>query len=534
MKASAFPRKYGAFLLILVLCAGVFCLFGARKEGLFIDEIYSYGLSNSDHAPYLSDLKGGEMRDVLFTRQELDRYLTVDGDGFAAGSVYYNQTKDVHPPLYYWVMNFVSSLVPGSSSKWIGLGVNLFFYLLTLAAIFHLALLAFGSADAASAAAALYGLSRLALSAGMLIRMYMMMTFFTVLLALLCLRALREPGKTVWFLCLTPVIMLGLLTQYYFVFYAFFLCLAADVVFLCRKNFRAFWQFSLFALLGVALSLLAFPAALQQIFRGNGQVVGGASVLESLRGTAQYGEHLRTYLLARYQLQGIGWVLAVSALLLLPFLPRALRAGRERTFSSDVLIVLVPAIPAFLTVAILSPVQEFRYIYNLAPFAALAAGGVLSALEKSAGDFRFAAAMRKAALCLVVLAALWSVRQAPPDHLFPEMREYDARLAPVADKKCVYVTGYSAPPTQDLLQLRQFDDFLTVSDVASPAMQEYLDGEESYVLYIDVNPNWSSGYDADLVFYLLGEQGDYSGRELLYRYDFEGHGGLSETWLVRR
>ena len=144
MKASAFPRKYGAFLLILVLCAGVFCLFGARKEGLFIDEIYSYGLSNSDHAPYLSDLKGGEMRDALFTRQELDRYLTVDGDGFAAGSVYYNQTKDVHPPLYYWVMNFVSSLVPGSSSKWIGLGVNLFFYLLTLIVLFRLALLLFG------------------------------------------------------------------------------------------------------------------------------------------------------------------------------------------------------------------------------------------------------------------------------------------------------------------------------------------------------------------------------------------------------
>ena len=64
-----------------------------------------------------------------------------DNDRVAAGSVSYTQTRDVHPPLYYWLLNFVSSLVPGHFSMWIGLALNYVLYMLTLVLLYKLAML---------------------------------------------------------------------------------------------------------------------------------------------------------------------------------------------------------------------------------------------------------------------------------------------------------------------------------------------------------------------------------------------------------
>ena len=95
-------KKHAALLAVLVIISAACFLFAGRKEGMFIDEIYSYGLANSYYAPFVTDLKDGDMLDKVMTRQELVDYLSVgEGDGFAFGSVYYNQIRDVHPPLYY-------------------------------------------------------------------------------------------------------------------------------------------------------------------------------------------------------------------------------------------------------------------------------------------------------------------------------------------------------------------------------------------------------------------------------------------------
>ena len=494
MNDRSFLKKYGALALVLVLCAGVFCLFGMRKTGLFGDEVYTYGLSNSAYAPFLYDVKGGDLHDVLFTRSEAEDYLTVRDDGFSFASVYYNQTRDVHPPLYYELVHLVSSVFRGSCSKWIGLGINLCFYLLTLLVLYRLALLAFDNTAAAASAAGLYGLSRLAISDGMMIRMYMMLTFLTVLFALRCLQFLRMPDRRGGTVSVTAVLLSGLLTQYYFVFYAFFL-----------------------------------------IFRGNGEVVGGTSVTDNLKNTAQYLPRIRYFLQALQQMAAVKWVLFGALVLLLLLLPRLLRGGKGKGISFDVLTLLVPVLPAFAAVAILSPVREFRYLYNLGPFPALAAGWLLAVLFRAAEDLPGRAVREYAAAALCLCAALFSVRQAPPDTLFPEMRRYDEAIAPYTGDKCMYLTdGYYAPETQDLLQLRQFESFFITGSTASPELLEYLGDAEEVVVYIDTGPFWSSGYDEEEMLALLEKDAGVQSRELLYRYDLDGLGGLSVTYLVRR
>ena len=126
-------RRYWALVLVFVIVTGVCFMFAGRKSGMFIDEIYAYGLSNSHYAPFLTDIKDGEMVGKTFTRQELFDYVAVtDGERFDAGSVYYNQVHDVHPPLHYWLLNAVCSLFPDTFSKWTGLALNYVLYMLTM------------------------------------------------------------------------------------------------------------------------------------------------------------------------------------------------------------------------------------------------------------------------------------------------------------------------------------------------------------------------------------------------------------------
>ena len=130
-------RRCWALVLVFVIVTGVCFLFAGRKSGMFIDEIYAYGLSNSHYAPCLTDIKDGEMVGKTFTRQELFDYVAVtDGERFDAGSVYYNQVHDVHPPLHYWLLNAVCSLFPDTFSKWTGLALNYVLYMLTMFALY--------------------------------------------------------------------------------------------------------------------------------------------------------------------------------------------------------------------------------------------------------------------------------------------------------------------------------------------------------------------------------------------------------------
>ena len=113
-ESASFMRRLKKYLPLICALAGitfVFLFFAFQKSGMFIDEIHTYGLSNSYYQPFVKDIKDGDMIDKVYTRQELINFTQINGDeGFDFGSVYYNQTMDVHPPLYYWIVNIISSI----------------------------------------------------------------------------------------------------------------------------------------------------------------------------------------------------------------------------------------------------------------------------------------------------------------------------------------------------------------------------------------------------------------------------------------
>ncbi|MBQ6317947.1 MAG: hypothetical protein IJI13_10555, partial [Oscillospiraceae bacterium] len=112
--------EHGRFLLLalsLLLVLGVCLHFCLWKSGMFIDEIYTYGLSNSHYQPFIGHGEGEWMKEQLLTREDFFDYLAVTGeDRFDFASVYSNQELDVHPPLHYWIINFCSSLAENQFS----------------------------------------------------------------------------------------------------------------------------------------------------------------------------------------------------------------------------------------------------------------------------------------------------------------------------------------------------------------------------------------------------------------------------------
>ena len=521
-------RRCPALILIFITVTGVFLMFAYRKSGMFIDEIYSYGLSNSHYAPFLSDIKDGEMVGKTFTRQELLDYVSVSsGELFDAGSVYYNQTRDVHPPLYYWLLNAVCSLFPDSFSKWTGLALNYVLYMLSLFVLYKTVRKLGGSAANGAAAAVLYALSVIGLSTALMIRMYMLLTLLTLVLMYLFACLMRE-FKRKYCILIGLTLLAGLMTQYYFVFYAFFLCAAYVIHALAKRDFKALAWFVPCALAG-ALSLLpVFPACISHLFADN--LVSGGNAMENLANFAQYSYRLKTFFgFARHGLKAAIYTSVIAAVPLAVCFRKLRAAAAEKRIHPDALVLIVPACVTLVLVALISPVDEPRYIYNLIPAFILGVSFLLYLLEESLGSFRHEEHIKTAALALIAALALWEARCAPPDYLYPEYREYDMAVTEHCRDACVYFSDNRFEAiTQDLLQLLAFDDFHVSDDTDYRGALDYVNGADEFVAYVDISEYWSSGYDADRIISGIAACSDYKYAELLYQ------NGLSATYLITK
>ena len=520
-------RKYLALVLVLIIVSAVCLLFSTRKEGMFIDEIYTYGLSNNVGGPFLRDMKGGNIVDTVFTRAELTDYVAVTGDeGFDFASVYYNQVNDVHPPLYYWLFNIASSFARGTFSKWTGLALDYVIYVLSLLMLYCLVRKLRGSRENAAAAAVLYGLSLMGLSTMLMIRMYVLLALLSICLAFL-IACMMEDFRPRYALLTGLCLLAGMMTQYYFVFYAFFLC--GCYVFFCifKKQWRALKWFVPCALIGAVSLLVFFPAALDHLF--SGKLVSGDSAVENLKNIAQYPARLKTFVFGTHHgMKGPIYV-GAAAFAGLALLFAKKRGGLKAPSLINWLVITVPAFVTFVLVAIISPVDELRYIYNIAPIFVLAVSMLLYIIEENLDEKQRTYIKKNAALCCIALFALWQARCAPPDYLYPEYAEYNAALAQYAEEPCVYLSeNHFEPITQDLLQLMTFDEFYVTDEGSLDNALDYIGTADKAVLYIDISEFWSSGYDDEAIIERLAEISDFDVAEVLYQ------NGLSTTYVISR
>ena len=515
-------------LILLLVCILVVTLFyGSRKSGMFIDEIYTFGLSNGCYTPFITDVLGS---DSVLTHQEMLDYLTVsEDDAFHFGSVWYNQIQDVHPPLHYLLIHAVSSFFPGSYSKWIGIVPNILLLMATCVVLYGLALHSFRDRRIALLGALLYGLSTIAISTAIMVRMYMLLTFLTTVLAWWVLCDLRQP-RLRYDILIGVTILLGLLTQYYYVFYAFFLCAAYDLYLLIKRRWKELLRFSACALAGVAAFCLIYPVCFDHLFAE--KLVSGGSMLQQILNFSDYFRRIHNYVYSINFYTRVAvrtGVIAVFACV--PMAKRLLTQLRDGKIDLSPLVLVIPAFAALFLVAIASPVIPLRYIYNLMPMLIYAVCYVVwTAFQAWNDEWKPVRIAKHLVVPAAAAFTLVTALQVTPEFLYPEHVDYTAAAAAHADAPCIYFNdGHVSPLTQDLLQLLQFDEVYVVNDPAAPALREYLDAypeAEQIVVYIDIDEFWSSGFDSQAILTQLSA--DWTDPEPLYSY------GSTETYLLTR
>lgn len=526
MKKITTEHRACLILIIIVLCVSFF--FGAMKSGYSIDEIYSYGLSNSYRAPFIEQVCDGEISGTLLTREMMMDYISVDRkDDFSFGSVYYNQTQDVHPPLHYWVLHLFSSLVPGVFSKWIGLAMNIILFAAAMIMLYRLAYKLFGSKRIAALTLVLYGLSSAGLSTMLMIRMYMLLTLLTLVMAYLIMCIIQKPDWKLY-AALGLTIFAGMMTQYYFVIYAFVLCAAVVLYLLIKKNYRTLVWFSVSAFAGVLALPVFYPAVIDHLFAD--KLVSAGSAVSNISNIAQYASKLYSFCNSLVRGTAVAVLVGLIVVVMLAVKRRELvSAIKDKRVSLRPMLLIVPAFATLVIVAIISPVDGLRYIYNIIPMFVLTVAYaiyLLSELTELPDRFEWA---ERFAPYLAVVPLLLSLFIFRPDFIYENQAEYDRLLAGYKDKPCVYMnSGYNSSITQDLMQLMLFENVYISDDADSNEVLEYIGNDDAAIIFIDVNEFWSSGFSSqDVLFDILGSS-DYEKYECLYKF------GLSEVYLITK
>lgn len=428
-------------IILGIVLGSLFCMlyFGTKKNGYHVDEIYSYGLSNSGYLPFMHfgyhdytvkdwmkeygtgesmgelvsnlvkdfrilkeadfDLYHSEIyRDYLIAQansadtksttwvsgDDYLHYIAVSPENtFNYASVYYNQRGDVHPPLFYMILHTVCSVFQGSFSKWYGLGINMIFMLLTMGVLYKMCVRFCGGKISAVAILAMYGFSGGFITTVMFIRMYAMLTFFVVTDCYLHLK-MAEKGfglKKRERCTLGMVTILGFLTHYYFVIYAIGIALVACIRMMMKKNWRQMTGYVLTMAASAGIGLCAWPFAIKHVFFG----YRGRGSLEAL---TQWNVYLIKIKLMMGQIFGpmLGgkWWLWLGLPVLVIVI--ALVAKKSCLNWERISFIMIPAFLYVIFVAQMVPYYTDRYVMCVYPFVCMVFVGSLYYIFEMACD----------------------------------------------------------------------------------------------------------------------------------------------------
>lgn len=396
------------FIISVIITSIFMCVFITQKNGWHEDEIFSYGSSNYKydnlfctfaekdslnqvmdekindknpikmiqniayyitHQSEFSEALGEKMSNetpIWKTKEQAKDYVTVSSDEILSYyPVYYNQSRDVHPPLFYMAVHFVSSIALNQFSKYIIFAINLFFYIGTCFAIRNIMKL-FGKDNLSWIAVLLYGLSMGGISTVIFQRMYMMLTFFALIYLYLTIKICKSnfefDKKTKRNLVLT--IILGFLTQYYFCIYIVLIAIVIAITMIKMKKFKELKQYIWCHVKAALIGIIIFPASIYHIFFSYRGAAGG--VVDT-----SYIERLIEYIgLVFYAFsipKVLGYIIIVAMFLLLIF---KLVKTKNKTMT---LIISVPVILFILIVAKIAPFVNIRYISLTIPIICIAA-----------------------------------------------------------------------------------------------------------------------------------------------------------------
>ncbi len=268
-----------AILLAAIIITQIIYMGAILNSGrnYLCDEVYSYGISNSYYMPFIevdsfagggsvtgrtniNEWKDGEM---------LHNYVTVQpGEQFRYDSVWYNNTKDRHPPLYYAALHTICSFFPDTFSPWIPFILNAVFFTVSQIFLYKLMKNLLNSRMVSAGICMLWGFSGAAADLVLFVRMYCMLVMWTVILFYLHSELLKT-DKQPHLKSLVPLIVVtacGTLTQFMFLFVAFITTVLFCIRYLIHKRFKMLFAYGFSMLGGVLLGFAVYPHGFFSLF----------------------------------------------------------------------------------------------------------------------------------------------------------------------------------------------------------------------------------------------------------------------------
>ena len=398
------------FIIIVIILSFLMLYFINQKEGFHEDEIFSYGSSNYKYDNVfqaaahmdsrnraiekyiISDTIGQTIKNIIYyaknseeygnviyeimsadkpiwkTPEDAKNYLSVSTDEiFSFGSIYYNQARDVHPPLFYFLVHIVSVLFLNNFSKYIIFLINLVFFI-GICVFIRKILKLYDKEKLSIPAIILYGVSIGGISTVIFQRMYAMLAFFCVLYLYITLKIIKneyilDKKLKIW---LVQTTIIGFLTQYYFCIYAVFVFFIMFIKMLIDKKNKEAITFLVQHIKAAVIGVIIFPPSIYHIFfsyRGIGNKMNFEKYISKI--VYYIKETLNAYSLASI----IGYVIVIGMIIGITIL--LIRNRKKLKFKFENLLLLIPVILFILVIAKISPnINEkytIRYVTAILP-----------------------------------------------------------------------------------------------------------------------------------------------------------------------
>lgn len=277
MKINTNSKKFTYLLLSLIIIVGI-CRFSygffVQKESFHSDEAWSFGLANSYYEPYIQyNDYVTEFKNVntWVSSKTFHDYFTVQkGERFSFGSVYYNMSRDTHPPFYFFLLHFLCSFFPNQYIFSLGFIINMVAYIFMAIYIYKLLSLITKSRSFSLIGVLFSTFSLAMLCMTMYVRMYMLVATIAVIYTYINAKLFYNEeyrSKISSYILLGVISSIGALTDNFFLPYAFAITAVICICWLIKRQFKTFFKYASCMLIGIGLSIVIFPKTTMSAFR---------------------------------------------------------------------------------------------------------------------------------------------------------------------------------------------------------------------------------------------------------------------------
>lgn len=351
-------------VLTIILQVALRVQHGNEKKYFHIDEAYSYGLMNYDKVDIMDN---EDFYNEWHTDKYYEDYLTISKDEATDFTpVYENQKNDVHPPLFYLLLRIAASFTIDSFSKWTGIGLNIFIFVISSIMIYLIANKIFKNKLYAVLVVLINGFTLASIDTTIFIRMYALNALNLLIISYLHILNYNKQDLHIKDLVIMSIfIILGSLTHYYYLVFLFILYIIYMTKFIKLKNFKNAVKYTVMMVISALISLCIFPYSFVHMFMG----YRGQEAISSFEKIETMWNSLGRYL-GILNNEVFNGILMVILFIILAIVITKIIKNKKITISfsnREFLLILIPTIIYFTVIALISPYQEIRYIMSICP-----------------------------------------------------------------------------------------------------------------------------------------------------------------------